>query len=159
MHTIIQVEAIDDYRLRPRFDDGTVGEVDLSDLAGRGVIAAWNHRFVPMAANGCRAPVRREPRFASGVDVPNSDGYSSITIPFRRREILPGKSPTGLTRVGIDIPCTAMPDGAAMRCRAFSPVHRDPKRVDFESGDRLRSTGAGKRPANNTFGAAHAKSS
>ena len=30
------------YRLWIRYDDGTEGEVDLSDLAGRGVFKAWN---------------------------------------------------------------------------------------------------------------------
>ena len=29
------------YRLWLRYDDGTQGEVDLSDLAGRGVFTAW----------------------------------------------------------------------------------------------------------------------
>ena len=30
-----------EFRLFLRFDDGTSGEVDLSDLAGRGVFSAW----------------------------------------------------------------------------------------------------------------------
>lgn len=41
MHTITRVEALDDYRIRLAFADGTRGEVDLSALAGRGVFAAW----------------------------------------------------------------------------------------------------------------------
>lgn len=41
MHTITKVEVMDDFRLGLRFDDGTAGEVDLSNLAGHGVFAAW----------------------------------------------------------------------------------------------------------------------
>lgn len=32
------------YRIRLRYSDGISGEVDLSDLAGRGVFAAWSDR-------------------------------------------------------------------------------------------------------------------
>jgi hypothetical protein len=41
MHTITHVEALEDYRISLSFDDGTAGEVDLSDLAGRGVFVGW----------------------------------------------------------------------------------------------------------------------
>jgi len=41
MHKIKQAEALEGYRLKLCFADGTTGEVDLSDLAGRGVFAAW----------------------------------------------------------------------------------------------------------------------
>ena len=37
-----EVRAHPNYRIWLRYDDGTEGEVDLSDLAGRGVFAAWN---------------------------------------------------------------------------------------------------------------------
>jgi Protein of unknown function (DUF2442) len=36
------VRALPHYRIWLRYDDGVEGEVDLSDLAGRGVLAAWN---------------------------------------------------------------------------------------------------------------------
>ncbi len=36
------VRALPDYRLYLEFSDGAKGEVDLSDLAGKGVFAAWN---------------------------------------------------------------------------------------------------------------------
>ena len=39
-----EVEAREGYRVWVRYDDGACGEVDLSDLAGRGVFAAWNDR-------------------------------------------------------------------------------------------------------------------
>lgn len=38
----IEVKALPGCRIWLRYDDGTAGEVDLSDLAGRGVFRAWN---------------------------------------------------------------------------------------------------------------------
>ena len=38
------VEARDGYRIWLRYTDGASGEVDLSDLARRGVFAAWDDR-------------------------------------------------------------------------------------------------------------------
>lgn len=40
-YRLIAVEARPDFRLWVRFADGTEGEVDLSDVAGRGVFARW----------------------------------------------------------------------------------------------------------------------
>ncbi|PYQ57468.1 MAG: DUF2442 domain-containing protein, partial [Acidobacteria bacterium] len=37
MPKAVEVEALSDYRIWIRFDDGIAGEVDLSHLAGRGV--------------------------------------------------------------------------------------------------------------------------
>ena len=37
---VTQVEVLDDYRLRLSFEDGTTGEVDLSDLLARGGVFA-----------------------------------------------------------------------------------------------------------------------
>lgn len=42
MHRMIEVKPLEDYRLWIRFSDGVEGEVDLSDLVGKGVFAAWN---------------------------------------------------------------------------------------------------------------------
>ena len=41
MSRIVEVRPSDGYRVWLRFSDGAQGEVDLSDLAGRGVFAAW----------------------------------------------------------------------------------------------------------------------
>jgi Protein of unknown function (DUF2442) len=39
---IVEVQALENYRLRIKFTDGVVGEVDLSHLAGKGVFTPWN---------------------------------------------------------------------------------------------------------------------
>ena len=40
----LEVKPLQNFRLWLRFDDETTGEVDLSDLAGRGVFNAWNNQ-------------------------------------------------------------------------------------------------------------------
>ena len=37
----VEVKPLKNFRLWLRYDDGLSGEVDLSDLAGRGVFKAW----------------------------------------------------------------------------------------------------------------------
>lgn len=37
----LEVKPLAQYRIWIRYDDGVAGEVGLSDLAGRGVFAAW----------------------------------------------------------------------------------------------------------------------
>ena len=46
MHRATKVEARPGFRIWIRYDDGVEGEVDLSDLAGKGVFAAWDERSV-----------------------------------------------------------------------------------------------------------------
>ena len=41
-----EVRAVERYRIWLRYEDGIEGEVDLSDLAGRGVFAAWDNPSV-----------------------------------------------------------------------------------------------------------------
>lgn len=41
MAKLTDIQPLADHRLRLRFDDGTEGEVDVSDLAGCGVFKAW----------------------------------------------------------------------------------------------------------------------
>jgi hypothetical protein len=40
----LEVKPLPNFFLWLRFDDGTSGEVDLSDLAGRGVFKAWDYQ-------------------------------------------------------------------------------------------------------------------
>lgn len=40
--TPVSVHALDNCRIWLRFDDGVEGEIDLSDLRGRGVFRAWD---------------------------------------------------------------------------------------------------------------------
>ena len=42
MPKLLEVKPLQNFRLWLRYDDKTTGEVDLSDLAGRGVFKAWN---------------------------------------------------------------------------------------------------------------------
>ena len=42
----LEVKALAQYRIWLRYDDGTQGEVDLSDVAGRGVFHAWTDAAV-----------------------------------------------------------------------------------------------------------------
>ena len=53
----IAVEAREGYRIWMRFNDGASGEIDLSDMAGKGVFAAWNDRsfFESVRLTGYRA--------------------------------------------------------------------------------------------------------
>ncbi|ADI14551.1 DUF2442 domain-containing protein [Truepera radiovictrix] len=39
---LIEVRALPDYKLWLHYDDGVVGEVDLSQLVGKGVFKLWN---------------------------------------------------------------------------------------------------------------------
>ena len=38
----VEIKALSGYRLCVRYTDSVAGEVNLSDLVGRGVFAAWN---------------------------------------------------------------------------------------------------------------------
>jgi len=39
---LVELKALENFRMWLRYDDGTEGEVDLSDIAGRGVFKAWD---------------------------------------------------------------------------------------------------------------------
>lgn len=42
MRRITEVETREEYRIWIRYEDGTEGEVDLSNLVGRGVFKRWD---------------------------------------------------------------------------------------------------------------------
>ena len=50
----LEVEARDGRRIWLRYSDGSTGEVDLSDVAGRGVFRAWD---APGVFEGVIAPL------------------------------------------------------------------------------------------------------
>ena len=54
LHDVIEVQVVGDHRLRLTFDDGTVGDVDLSGQEWRGV-------FEPLADPAYFAQVRVDP--------------------------------------------------------------------------------------------------
>jgi hypothetical protein len=41
LYDVVEVRALPEFRLWLRFEDGLEGEVDLSDMAGRGVFRRW----------------------------------------------------------------------------------------------------------------------
>lgn len=43
MPKLLELNPRPEFKIWVRYDDGSAGEVDLSDLAGRGVFAAWNN--------------------------------------------------------------------------------------------------------------------
>ncbi len=44
MNRVVRVQARRDFHIWVLFDDGTAGDLDLSDLAGRGVFKTWDDR-------------------------------------------------------------------------------------------------------------------
>ena len=42
MHQIVEVKPVGRYEVWLRFSDGVCGNLDLSELVGQGVFAAWN---------------------------------------------------------------------------------------------------------------------
>ena len=44
MAKITKVKVLQDYRLKLTFDNGVCGEVDLSELVGKGVFSLWRDR-------------------------------------------------------------------------------------------------------------------
>ena len=76
MHKITEIEALEKYRLRLRFEDGTVGDVDLSNLAGRGVFAPWTSQDV---FRHVRIGEHGELEWSCGVDLCPDSLYLRIT--------------------------------------------------------------------------------
>jgi hypothetical protein len=66
MKRIAAARPLDGFRVALRFDDGTEATVDLSDLAGRGVFAAWT---APGAFQNLVIGSAGELAWACGVDL------------------------------------------------------------------------------------------
>jgi hypothetical protein len=72
----IEVRPLPGHRLYLRYDDGVEGEVDLSDLAGRGVFALWDE---PGAFENVSIGGRREVRWSDTVELCPDALYLEIT--------------------------------------------------------------------------------
>lgn len=72
----VEVTALDGYKLHIRYEDGVEGDVDLSDLAGKGVFAAWEKpgvfESVSVGDNG-------EIRWSNEIDICPDAVYLRIT--------------------------------------------------------------------------------
>lgn len=83
MLKIIHAEALSGYRLRLRFADGVEGEIDLSQLVGKGVFQLWRD---PEAFRSVAIGSAGEVRWSDEVDLCADALYLEIT----------GKSPDEL---------------------------------------------------------------
>lgn len=70
------VKALPNFRIWLRYSDGVEGEVDLSDLAGRGVFAAWNDQtFFNAVRLGAHGAIEWSPE----IDICADSMYLRIT--------------------------------------------------------------------------------
>lgn len=76
MHRIADVKALEDYRIKIKFDDGLEGRANLSDLAGEGVFSSWN---VPGEfAKVFNDPVTHTVAWPGGIDLCPDSLYEGI---------------------------------------------------------------------------------
>jgi len=72
----IKVKALPNFHIWLRYDDGTEGKVDLSDLAGRGVFKAWDDFGILQlgpVGGAWRDRMGHDDRHLSRRDVPPTD--------------------------------------------------------------------------------------
>jgi len=72
----VEVKALANYRIWLRYDDGTQGEVDLADLAGRGVFKAWDD---PTFFSAVRLASHGAVEWGSGLDLCPDALYLRLT--------------------------------------------------------------------------------
>lgn len=59
MYKVTEVKALDDYRIWLKYADGIQGEVDLSDLVGKGVFSSWtDYSFFKSVSIGPSGEIR-----------------------------------------------------------------------------------------------------
>ncbi|MBI4422004.1 MAG: DUF2442 domain-containing protein [Gemmatimonadetes bacterium] len=76
-YRVTAIEPRAAFRIWVRFQDGTEGEVDLSDLAGRGVFKRWTdypHEFAAVRID----PVSGAPTWPGGLDVAPDRLYEEV---------------------------------------------------------------------------------
>ncbi|MEW6322380.1 MAG: DUF2442 domain-containing protein [Acidobacteriota bacterium] len=72
----VAVKALPGFRIWLRYSDGVEGEVDLSDLAGRGVFAAWDDEaFFTAVRLGAHGAIE----WGSGLDLCPDAMYLRLT--------------------------------------------------------------------------------
>ena len=76
MPTPIEVKPREGYKIWLRYEDGVEGEVDLSDVAGKGVFSAWDDRAFFESA---RLDESRAVRWGEDIDVCSDAIYMEIT--------------------------------------------------------------------------------
>ncbi|HEX9876784.1 MAG TPA: DUF2442 domain-containing protein [Gammaproteobacteria bacterium] len=76
MAQLIEVKALPNFRIWLRYDDGVEGEVDVSDLAGRGVFEAWN---APTFFNSVRLASHGAIEWGSDIDICPDAMYLRLT--------------------------------------------------------------------------------
>ena len=77
---LVEVEARPKFRLWVRFADGVEGEVDLSDVAGRGVFGRWTDtpdEFAQVVID----EVTGAPNWPGDLDVAPDRLYAEIAVP------------------------------------------------------------------------------
>jgi len=72
----VEVKALQNFRIWLRYDDGTEGEVDLSDIAGRGVFKAWNE---PAFFNAVRLGSHGAIEWGTDIDICPDAMYLRLT--------------------------------------------------------------------------------
>ena len=86
MRKISHVIVLSDYRIALTFDDGREGIVDLSDLVGKGVFAAWNDYA---AFRNCRIGPNGELEWDADIDLCPDALYLEVTGQ-RPQDLFPG---------------------------------------------------------------------
>ena len=72
----VEVRALTNFRIWLRYDDGTEGAVDLSDVAGRGVFTAWDDpAFFESVRLGCHGAIE----WGSDIDICPDAMYLRLT--------------------------------------------------------------------------------
>ncbi len=72
----MEVEARDGYRIWLRYSDGASGEVDLSDLVGKGVFRAWRVRGV---FDGVHVTPHGSIAWSEGIEICPDSLYRDLT--------------------------------------------------------------------------------
>ncbi|HSR68818.1 MAG TPA: DUF2442 domain-containing protein, partial [Acidobacteriota bacterium] len=76
MPKLAEVRPLDNLRLWVRYSDGSQGEVDLSDLAGRGVFSSWE---TPGSFESVRVGFHGELQWSEDIELCADSVYMRLT--------------------------------------------------------------------------------